>query len=118
MSEHKKQITEEREALIRAVQSVTWNASNYPRNAQPHILGQDVVPLTMRVVESVSAAGFRMLPGGEPSDEQVENLAIWMWENISQTLDTPRPWSWVLPTIQDAHREKARAALRAAGGVR
>ena len=52
MTDHNR---EEREALIRAVQEVTWNASNYPAKAQPHILGQDVVPLTLKIVDAVQA---------------------------------------------------------------
>ncbi len=51
--------TDEREALITAVQAVTWNASNYPENVQPHILGQNVVPLTVKIADAVQAAGFR-----------------------------------------------------------
>lgn len=45
----------ERDKLIRAVQEVTWNASNYPEKMQPHVLGQDIVPLTMRIVDAVEA---------------------------------------------------------------
>jgi hypothetical protein len=43
----------DRESIRRAVQPVLWNASNYPRPAQPHILGQDISPLTDRVVSAV-----------------------------------------------------------------
>lgn len=66
---------DERKVLDRAVRGVTWNASNYPRRAQPHILGADIGPLTTKIVEAVESAGFRRSevpePQGEPSAAHV-----------------------------------------------
>lgn len=45
----------DRAALRKAVQPVLWNASNYPRKAQPHILGQDITPLVDQVTDAVFA---------------------------------------------------------------
>ncbi len=70
---------DERKVLDRAVRGVTWNASNYPRRAQPHILGADIGPLTTKIVEAVESAGFRHPevpePQGEPTDAQVRKVA-------------------------------------------
>lgn len=44
-----------REDIRRAVAPILWNTSNYPRRAQPYILGQDIAPLTDRVINAVVA---------------------------------------------------------------
>lgn len=48
-------VTIDREALRRAIQGVLWNASNFPAKVVPHMLGQDVGPLTKRVTDAVIA---------------------------------------------------------------
>lgn len=72
---------DEREALDRAVRGVTWNASNYPHRAQPHILGADIGPLTTKIVEAVESAGFRRsevpAPQGEPLFHDDDCEADW-----------------------------------------
>lgn len=64
--------TSKREELIRAVQAVTWNASNYPPKIQPHVLGQDIVPLTMKIVDAVEAV-FEQ--AHTPTDDERSDLA-------------------------------------------
>lgn len=44
---------EVREQVRTAVQSVPWNASNYPAKVQAHMLGQDVNPLTAKVTDAI-----------------------------------------------------------------
>lgn len=41
-----------REEIARAAGPVLWNAGNYPRKAQPHMLGQDTAPLRDLVVDA------------------------------------------------------------------
>ena len=52
-------------ALTTAVQSVLWNASNYPRRVQPYILGESVAPLSGKVADAILAAGYRKMPDRE-----------------------------------------------------
>lgn len=46
----------DRERIRKAVGAVLANSSNYPRGAQPYILGQDIGPLVERTVKAVMAA--------------------------------------------------------------
>lgn len=62
---------DDREALDIAVSSVLWNASNYPRRAQPGILGGDILPLCDKVTDAVIAAGFRR---SQPVTDEWERL--------------------------------------------
>lgn len=43
------------DGLRRAIQGVLWNASNFPAKVVPHMLGQDVGPLTKKVTDAVIA---------------------------------------------------------------
>ncbi|MBT2502994.1 hypothetical protein [Curtobacterium sp. ISL-83] len=45
-----------REQVNAAVGEVLFNASNYPRAAVPHIIGQDIGPLRAKVTDAVVAA--------------------------------------------------------------
>lgn len=45
-----------RDRIGSAVGEVLFNASNYPKKAMPHILGQDIGPLREKVTEAVMAA--------------------------------------------------------------
>lgn len=74
---------DEREALLRAVQSVTWNALNYPAKAQVHILGQDIVPLTVKIADSVQAAGFCLPVQGQPSDAMLTEIGRRVYDECS-----------------------------------
>ncbi|MDK8171719.1 hypothetical protein QP735_04170 [Curtobacterium citreum] len=44
-----------RKQIDTAVGAVLFNASNYPRPAMPHILGQDIAPLRAKVTDAVLA---------------------------------------------------------------
>lgn len=46
----------DREAVLRALRPVLCNASNYPRQVQPHILGRDMGPLLAQATDAVLAA--------------------------------------------------------------
>lgn len=45
-------------ALDRAIGSVLFNVSNFPAPAQARLLGQNMRPLTEKLVDAVLAAGF------------------------------------------------------------
>lgn len=45
-------------ALDRAIGAVLFNVSNFPDRAQTRLLGQDMRPLTEKLVDAVQAAGF------------------------------------------------------------
>lgn len=47
------------QALDRAIGAVLFNASNFPAAVQSRILGQNMRPLTEKLVDAVQAAGFR-----------------------------------------------------------
>ena len=71
-------------ALTTAVQSVLWNASNYPRRVQPYILGESVAPLSGKVAAAILAAGYRKMPDREAviralaeADEQSDIEGSW-----------------------------------------
>ncbi|WP_137771871.1 MULTISPECIES: hypothetical protein [unclassified Microbacterium] len=91
---------EEREALRRAVQSVTWNASNYPRKAQPHILGADISPITDSITDAVLAAGFGFRRSAQVRAILTEAHRVWFGiergthtlSDLDQVLD-PSRWS-------------------------
>lgn len=47
------------EALDRAIGGVLFNVSNFPERAQSRLLGQNMRPLTEKLVDAVQAAGFQ-----------------------------------------------------------
>ena len=54
-----------REQIDTAVGGVLFNASNYPRQAAPHILGQDIGPLRAKVTDAVLALLSQPTPSAE-----------------------------------------------------
>lgn len=46
------------QALDRAIGAVLFNVSNFPERAQARLLGQNMRPLTEKLVDAVKAAGF------------------------------------------------------------
>lgn len=55
-----------REQIESAVGAVLFNASNYPRPAVPHILGQDIAPLRSKVTDAALALFQQPTPSAEP----------------------------------------------------
>ena len=49
-------MTEHHDRLRGALANVLCNASNYPRRAQPYLLGQDMGPLIAKTMDAVLAA--------------------------------------------------------------
>ena len=65
----------DREVILAAVQRTLWNASNYPPKVQPHLLGQDIGPLSAAVTDAVM---FALItdpgPEGQGSIETAEQV--------------------------------------------
>lgn len=72
-----------REALIESLRgplaNVLCNASNFPRRAQPHILGADMGPLIDKTAEAVVDAVVAAIKRAEAAEAEVERLRI-QWD--------------------------------------
>lgn len=72
-----------REALIESLRgplaNVLCNASNFPRRAQPHILGADMGPLIDKTAEAVVDAVVAAIDRAEAAEAEVERLRI-QWD--------------------------------------
>jgi hypothetical protein len=60
-------------ALDRAIGGVLFNVSNFPERAQARLLGQNMRPLTEKLVDAVQAAGFIRATPGENREEQASH---------------------------------------------
>ena len=60
----------ERDALRGALTNVLSNASNFPQIVQSRLLGQDMEPLTTKVIDAVLGRGFHLNAGTEVHDSQ------------------------------------------------
>jgi hypothetical protein len=61
-----------REQIDTAVGAVLFNASNYPRSAMPHMLGQDIGPLRAKVTDAVLA----LFPQPGPRAESTAQVPV------------------------------------------
>lgn len=72
-----------REALIESLRgplaNVLCNASNFPRRAQPHLLGADMGPLIDKTAEAVVDAVVAAIERAEAAEAEVERLRI-QWD--------------------------------------
>lgn len=66
-----RRVVDDYAALDRAIGAVLFNASNFPDKVQTRILGQNMRPLTEKLVDAVLAAGFHR-------------------QGIERTLDSPQ----------------------------
>lgn len=61
------------DALDRAIGAVLFNVSNFPERAQSRLLGQNMRPLTEKLVDAVLAVGFVRAIAGRPTDPSTDH---------------------------------------------
>lgn len=86
-------VTATEHAVRAAVQSVLWNASNYPERAQSRMAGADIAPLTAKVTDAVLAV---LRPPAEVEATErawlaLESIREWEMRHVGQWIKGAEP---------------------------